>query len=226
MPVWARALALCLMAAYVLSRSVPAALLFLFPKLLRQRWEPDAPEAEDPEPVRKLTPQLTALGFRRLGVRDEIWPLGAATRSFDWSHPTERIYASVYLVDRKRTRLYFFTPYDGGAAVLTADHQRPGAVEDGYYLAGGLKNVSPEQLLAAHRRQMVAMEETGRERVGQGSPDDRIATARGWMLGAGKREMRARHVVMVLLAGLSLFALVSTLSTLPALLLGKAPVLK
>ena len=149
------------MALIILWRSLPGALAFLLPGSVRQRAEPhdERPPNEDPEPIRTTAPALEALGFERLGVRTEHPLLGHPSLSYDWVHRAEKTYASLYLVDKRTRRLYFLTPYDGGASVLTADHKRPGADLDGYYLAGGLPNATPDQLWAAHKRQLAAMEE-------------------------------------------------------------------
>jgi hypothetical protein len=214
MPQGVRAIIALCVAAYLLYRSFPGALLFIFPGLMRQRPE-EQPPVEDPAPIQQIAQALSALGFARLGVRREIFPLGSSTLSYDFVNANEKTYASVYLVDRKRFRLYFFTPYDGGAAVLTADHKRPGAVLDGYYLAGGLNKASPEQLWAAHKRQMVAMEDTGRDRIAKNDLEDRIACARTWFTGVGKREVRVRNLTSLFMATISLFVIYVSLASLP-----------
>ena len=225
MPYVARLVAVLIIAIVLLYRSLPGALLCLLPKAMRQRPEPldENPPDSDPEPVRLTVPALEALGFSRLGLRTEKPPLGKATRSWDFVHHTEKSYASLYLVDRRTRRLYFLTPYDGGALVLTADHKRPGAVQDGYYLAGGLPGATPEQLWAAHRRQMTAMEDTGRERVARATMADRMDAARAWFSGVGQREVRIRNASPALLAAMALFMLVSGLASLPAVLHPRAP---
>lgn len=228
MPLGVRLAAVLLVALLLLYRGLPGALLCLFPGAMRQRPEPadEHPDGDEPEPVRHTVPALAALGFERLGVRRETPPLGPATLSWDFVHRAEKSYASLYLVDRRTRRLYFLTPYDGGALVLTADHQRPGAVQDGYYLAGGLVNATPEQLWAAHKRQMAAMEDTGRERVAQGTVADRMDAARAWFSGVGKREVRVRNLTAALLAAMGAFMLVSALAALPAALRSAPPAVR
>jgi hypothetical protein len=205
-----------IIALWILYRSLPGALLFFRPSWMRQKPEPDEdhPERDDPQPIAALGAGLTKLGFSRLGVRKEKPPLGAATVSFDFVNPSEKTYASAYHLGGKKTRLYFFTPYDGGAAVLTADHSRPGSAKDGYYLAGGLNGATPEQLWAAHKRQMAAMDETGRERVAQNTLADRITTALAWFDGAGSREVRVRNSMSLFMASVAAFAIYVSVSVL------------
>jgi hypothetical protein len=224
MPYGARLVAVLLIAIVLLYRSLPGALLCLVPGGMRQHPEPldENPPESDPEPIRLTVPALEALGFTRLGLRTEKPLLGKATLSWDFVHHAEKSYASLYLVDRRTRRLYFLTPYDGGALVLTADHKRPGAVQDGYYLAGGLPGATPDQLWAAHKRQMTAMEDTGRERVARATIADRMDAARAWFSGVGKREVRVRNATPALLTVLALFILVSGLSSLPAALRARA----
>jgi hypothetical protein len=217
MPLW---LSLALTAGITLAVLIvylPGGLLWLLPGAVRHRALPadENPPAEDPEPVRTTAPALERLGFERLGVRTEQPPLAKPMLSYDWVHRLERCYASEYMVDRRTRRLYFFTPYDGGAAVLTADHRRPGADLQGYYLAGGLKGATPEELWVAHQRQMAAMEETGRERIAKGTLADRMDCARAWFLGSGKREIRALHRTAAVMAVCGLAMLVGLVASVP-----------
>lgn len=201
----------------VLWRTLPGALLFLFPWAVRQRAEPadENPASADPEPVRLTAPALEALGFERLGIRREKSALGPDTLSFDFVHRAEKTYASVYLVEKKTRRLYFFTPYDGGASVLTADHKRPSSALDGYYLAGWLKNATPDQLWAAHKRQLKAMDDTGRERVAKGTLANRMDCAQAWFHGAGKKEIRLRQLTPAAMTALALVMLGAVVVGLP-----------
>ena len=217
MPVGFRVLLVTALALGVLYKSVAGALQCLWPGALSQRDEPDDehPPADDPEPIRLTAPALEALGFVRLGVRRERPWLGRSLLSYDWVHPAEKSYASMYRLDRRTRRLYFFTPYDGGAAVLTADHRRPGADLHGYYLAGGLERATPEELWTAHQRQMATMDETGRERIATGSLADRMACARAWFLGAGKREVRARQRTAAVMSVCGVAMLVGIAASVP-----------
>ncbi|MBS2027048.1 MAG: hypothetical protein JST54_04005 [Deltaproteobacteria bacterium] len=212
-----RLLLVTALAIGILWSSVPGALACLFPGAVRQRAEPhdEWPPQDDPEPIRTTAPALEALGFERLGVRSEKPLLGQAQYSFDYLHRAEKTYASLYLVDKRTRRLYFFTPYDGGASVLSADHKRPGADLDGYYLAGGLPNATPDQLWVAHKRQLAAMEETGRERAAKGTMADRMDAAKAWFTGVGKREVRVRHLRPAFLALLGSIMLYQIVAGLP-----------
>jgi hypothetical protein len=62
---------------------------------------------------------------------------------------------------------------------------------------------------------MVAMEDTGRDRVAQGTLEDRIATARIWFTGVGRREVRVRHLTALFSASLALFVIYASLASLP-----------
>ena len=217
MPVWLSLAVTAALTLAVLIIYLPGGLLWLMPGAIRHQALPadEFPAAEDPEPVRTTAPVLEALGFERLGVRSEKPPLGKPLRSYDWVNRAQRCYASAYMVDRRTRRLYFFTPYDGGAAVLTADHRRPGADLHGYYLAGGLDRATPEELWTAHRRQMAAMDETGRERIAMGTLPDRMACARAWFLGAGKREVRARQRTAAVMSVCGVAMLVGIAASVP-----------
>jgi hypothetical protein len=182
-----------LVAAFALlqcARYARRALLFMAPTL-RVWGEPGAA----PRSARRLRAgaALEALGFASLGIQHERAPLGALEVEGDvYASPQRAAFADVLDDGAAGPRVRFFTPFTGGAAVVTAAFQRP-AVASARILAGGMPEAPLEAVLAAHE---VAV---ARFRALHGSPDvsldleSRLAAARTWARGQGRRELRRAH---------------------------------
>jgi hypothetical protein len=186
---WRNLLGLAL-AAIILWRNLPAALLCLWPGFVRTRTVSEEGPSLDAGLFRALEEELAPLGFRRLGARIEKAPLRRPLACYDFAHDAERTFASAYR-ERGEVRLYFLTAFEHGGFVLTANHRRQGIERRGY-LAGGIPGALPEQLLPVHRRRVERLVQEGQTPTGC-SPDARLSAARDWIRGAGVRETRLRN---------------------------------
>jgi hypothetical protein len=152
---------------------------------------------------------LESLGFAPLGTVHERGPLGALARESDSYASAERgVFADV---TEERTgdgpRVQFFTPFGSGAAVLTAGHRRP-AVITARTQAGGMPGAPLAAVLAAHEKGVARFtRDHGRPAVRE-ELDSRLAAARAWYQGEGRRELRRANALALLIAafGLALFA--------------------
>jgi hypothetical protein len=182
------------------------ALLFAFPSV-RIWGEPGA----GPRSARRLRvgARLEELGFTPLGIQHQRGAMGAFALEADaYAAEERRTFADV--VEGRRgdaPGVLFFTPFEGGAAVLTAGFPRR-AIATERVQAGGIPDAPLEAVLAAHE---VAVE---RFAARHGPPavvadlEARLAAARTWSQGEGRREMRRAHApgFAIMLFGLVLFA--------------------
>lgn len=142
-------------------------------------------EATPPEDFDELSRSLAALGFVPLGARMERPRFGKALASFDFAHPAERTFATAFGA-RGKTWLYFLSPLEGGPLALTA--------------AGPSTEASArEDAWRRHRERC-----QGRAREGRYDATERLALARAWYAGEGKREIRRQHLPALLWSLLAL----------------------
>ena len=207
MNAWRAAISFAL-AAFVLWRNLPGALLCLFPSLMRARGEDESWPKVDRELFGRMEEELKPLGFARLGVHVERAPLHRGRVAYDFVHEGERTWATAWLAGEE-VRLSLVTPFDGGGFVVTCDHRvlsqdRPGC------LAGGMPGAQPEQLLGAHRRRVEGFREAGRAIPVDFSLEARVRAANAWYVGYGARELRLRNLngFLLSLMGLAIFAAV------------------
>ncbi|MGC4121873.1 MAG: hypothetical protein QM765_46295 [Myxococcales bacterium] len=191
------------LAAFVLWRNLPGALLGLFPKLMRARSEDESWPKIDKDLFARMEEELQPLGFRRLGVHVERAPLKRGIVAYDFVHEGERTWATARMQGREIT-LALLTPFDQGAFVLTADHRVQSHDEPGRCLAGGMPGAQPEQLLAAHRRRIERLKEAGRATSGDLSLEARVRAEGAWLSSFGARELRARHLNNLLMTLMAL----------------------
>jgi hypothetical protein len=165
------------------------ALLFLFPA--RVRVEPEAPgdQMDLPSELTALAEQLQALGFTPLGSHEEKPPLARATRSYNYAHPAERVFATLHLSPKGDPRLYFLTPVASDGFVITAGYRRAALEIPGRYRAGGLENVPPERLFRAHLKRLEGLSPTG-----DFTWEGRVETGRAWYRGLGQKELRRQNL--------------------------------
>jgi hypothetical protein len=156
----------------------------------------------------RLGAALEDLGFNSLGVQHARSALGAFSADDDVYVAEERgAFADVVERQREGPGVVFFTPFEGGAAVLTASFPRR-AIATERVQAGGIPDAPLEAVLAAHE---VAVE---RFAARYGKPavaadlEARLAAARSWFQGEGRRELRRVHApsFAIVLFGLALFA--------------------
>ncbi len=169
------------------------AVLFLAPGSVLVDSDAPAGAAPLPAPLSGPHRALLALGFVALGTHLEHPRFGKRLLSFDYAHPTERVYASLFL-GLSGPRLYLLTPTRGGGLVLTADFRRPAREEKGRYLSGTVEGATPERLLRAHQRRVAELGEPD----SSWTLDGRVDAARSWYSGAGKTEVRQQNAVGLL----------------------------
>jgi len=196
------------LAAVMLTRYAPRALLFLFPTLIEV--DGDA-SALPPSPARRRAgAEWEALGFLRLGRKWERSPLGGSVHDACSYGSDDGVYADLFEGPDRAAAAQLLSVFPDGAAVVTASYPRQGTASD-RLLVGGLPGAGPEELLLAHRR--------GVERLGQahGAPVAgqelglRLELARRWYRGPGSAEVRRLALPSFLSATLALLLLASSL---------------
>ncbi len=165
------------------------AILFLFPGSVRVEPEAPADQMDLPAELGPLATQLQALGFVPLGSHEEKPRLQRATRSYDWAHPGERVFATLHLGRDDSPRLYLLTPVAPHGFVITAGYRRPAIELPGVYRSGSLEDASPERLLRAHLRRLEGFTPTG-EYTWEG----RVEAGRSWYQGLGRKEIRRQNL--------------------------------
>ena len=189
---WRAALSLAL-AAFVLWRNLPAALLCLWPRLMRARGEDESWPRVDRFLFTQMEEELSPLGFKRLGVHVERAPLARGELAYDFVHDAEHTWATA-TVQGEEARLVLLTPFEGGAFVRTADHKVASLERDGECLSGGMVGAEPEHLFAAHRRRVERLKESGRVAQADLSLEARVKAADRWIGGWGARELRIKNL--------------------------------
>lgn len=179
-------LATLVLAAVVVWFNLWRAVLYLRPGAIRVEVDAPADQMKLPESLLPMAAQLESLGFRRLGTHEEKAPLKRATLSYDFVLPSARTFATLYL-SGSQPLLYLFTPIRGGGYVLSANFRRPPR-EEPAYLAGGVPGAEPERLLKLHQRRL-----EGRVAEGETTLEARVAAARDWFTGPGRKDVRQQN---------------------------------
>lgn len=209
-----------LLVGFLLVRNLPGALLFVRPGWIRVRRE-GGPEAVSPHghgvAVAEMLDAVEDLGFSPLGVLRETRPLGRSRKEFSFAHEAEHAFAGVMPVGDEAW-LFFFSAFEGGQVVITADFRWP-ATETGDYLAGGLPAATPVEVWNAHRRRVARMVEAGARPVAGLTLERREEAARAFYgTGPGGREARRREVRPFMF---SVFAVALLASAVKAFLEGR-----
>ena len=199
---WRAALSLAL-AAFVLWRHLPGALLCVMPRLLRARSEDESWPRVDRGMFSQMEEELAPLGFCRLGVHVERAPLARGQLAYDFVHDAERTWATAS-VHGQEARLYLLTPFENGAFVLTADHRVAGIEKPGACLSGGIPGADPEHLFVTHRRRVERQKESGGVPLADLSLESRVRAANAWFHGWGAPDLRARNLNGLLMTGVAL----------------------
>lgn len=184
-----------LLVGFLLVRNLPGALIFVRPGWIRVRREGGA-EAVSPHghgvAVAEMLDAVEDLGFAPLGVLRETRPLGRLRREYAFSHEAEHSFAGVMPVGAEAW-LFFFSAFEGGQVVITADFRWP-ATESADYLAGGLPAAKPVEVWNTHRRRVARMVESGARPVAGLTLERREEAARAFYgTGPGGRETRRRE---------------------------------
>lgn len=158
--------------------------------------EADAPAGQIklPEALEKVDAEVRALGFTSLGSHLEQPRFGPEMVSYDYAHPTDKCFATLYVSTSSEAKLYFLTPTAGGGFVITANHRRAAREIKGRYLSGSLESLPAARVFTAHLR-----------RIGEvGTPEGeftqagRIAAAKAWFAGPGNVEVRQQNALGLL----------------------------
>ncbi len=160
------------------------------------RVEADAPpdQMKLPAELASLDEQVRALGFRPIGSRSEKPPLGREQVTYDYAHPEEGAFASLYY-RRNRARLYFLTRTDKGAFVISANYRRPAREIPERYFSAGLEHVPIDRIYKAHLKRVAAFGNP----VGPYDQEGRLQAAREWFEGPGRWEVRLQNLQGLLL---------------------------
>lgn len=186
----------------MLWRNLPRALLFLWPGLAGARRLDETSPLVDFSLFEEVERVVTPLGFARLGAHAEIHPLRRPSATYDFLLSGEPVWGSAWR-QGSEVRFALVTAFQGGGMVVTADHKRLG-IDRPPYLAGGLPEASPEQLLAAHRRRVERLRQMGLSPVSDLTLDARVAAARAFYRGPGAREVRLGAANAFILSSMAL----------------------
>ncbi len=194
---WVNAIVLTIGAgviAVVMRGNLWRAWLCLRPTSINIEADAPADQVKLPEALEKADAELRALGLTSLGSHLEQPRFGPQMFSYDYTHGTEKCFATLYVSTNGEAKLYFLTPTQGGGFVITANHRRPAREIKGRYLSGALESLSAARVFTAHLR-----------RVGEvGTPDGeftqagRIAAAKAWFAGPGNVEVRQQNALGLL----------------------------
>lgn len=177
------------LAVVLLVMNLWRAILFLFPSSVRVEPEAPADQMDLPLELGAVATQLQALGFVPLGSHEEKPRLQRATRSYDWAHPGERVFATLYLGADDSPRLYLLTPLAPEGFVITSGYRRPAMELPGRYRSGSLEDASPERLLRAHLRRLEGLTPSG-----DFTWEGRVQAGRSWYQGLGRKEIRRQNL--------------------------------
>lgn len=177
-------------AGYVVYANAGRALLCLAPGSFKTDADAPAGGAPLPGQLSKLAAALAALGFVPIGSRFEKAPLSRATLAYDFAHPGERAFATLFVGKRGKRCLYFLSRLEQGALVLTANYRRPAREVPGRYSCGALEDVAADRLFKAHQRRVASLG-TPQGRFDQ---EGRLEIARAWAEGPGRAEIRLQNV--------------------------------
>ena len=158
--------------------------------------EADAPagQCKLPQALERADAELRALRFTSLGSHLEQPRFGPQMVSYDYSHPTEPCFATLYVSTNGGAKLYFLTPTEGAGFVITANHRRAAREIKGRYLSGSLESFPAARVLTAHLRRVG---EVGVP-VGEFTQAGRIAAAKAWFAGPGNVEVRQQNALGLL----------------------------
>ena len=138
---------------YGIWKFLPGGIYLFFPGGVRSHFdtENDAPlKFLQQGNVRSITGKLEALGFFQLGVKIEQRPLWGSISDLSLASNSSHTFASITVINSK-TLYYFFTPFSGEQAVLTANDGFP-TVNTTDFIQTSVFAATPADLLAIHQR--------------------------------------------------------------------------
>jgi hypothetical protein len=197
-------------ALWLAARNLPAALLLAFPRLMRVRETDDdgSLDAAVEPSMERVDEALRSLGFVKLGAIELCPPLSRTLPELVYGAPALHTFADLNARGGS-LQVTLFTPFEGGEAVLTSNFRRSGR-DDPMLLIGGLPGHDVFELWAVHRRRVARLVEGPRRAVpwGDVSLEGRQRAAERFATGVGKRELRARGLVPVMILAMSLALMV------------------
>jgi hypothetical protein len=195
--------------AFVLYKNLWKAILCIAPQTLEVDSEEPADRVTLPTELLAAARELERLGFSSIGSRREKPLLAPASLFYDFASGKEKVFAALSISDAGEVHLDFLTTTQGNGFVITANHRRPSREVPGVYLSGALEEVPADRIYRAHLRRVEALRP-----VGEYTQEARLAAAKAWASGPGRREIRLQN-----LQGLLWTA--GTLGILAAAILGR-----
>lgn len=136
----------CLFLIYVLLAYI---LFLLFPHRTQVAWDSLRSNQTFPEAISDYAAQLGTLGFHFLGVKTEKLLLRPEVPEWNFAADAHRSFASIARAGR-RTILYFYTPFQGGGLVLTAQRGFPN-IQSSRFRTQSFLATSAQALFEHHR---------------------------------------------------------------------------
>jgi hypothetical protein len=167
-----------------------------------------APPANCSNLARELCRRLEALAFEPLGVKWEQIGLRARTREVSYACQERQAFASIFAFEGSRPRLYFVTPFQDGAVVLTGCYRRSPLHSD-LAIATGLPGADVGAALEAHARNVQEMASKGHLPFDKWAREERLAATqlwyenRAWHPADFRLAKRAQSILVV--TGIALF---------------------
>jgi hypothetical protein len=189
--------------------ALPRIVLLVKPTALRWEFE-EGSEALQGQvgtaEIRELMERLRQLTFTPLGVKIEYLPFGSKIREFALGSREAKSFASILLVKHlPRLYYYYYTPFEDGAVVLTANGLfRP--TERAEYIISVIPGATPRELLVMHKEAVDKLIDTGHRLFRDYTRESRLeATGLFYASSHSKRRMRftglASLLILTLTAG-------------------------
>lgn len=146
----------------------------LVPGKVDRDFETDAIDPEDySKETQEIIGALSALGFVPLGVKVERPKTGPAAQELSYAAAEDRSFASIHGMHRQQPNMYFFTPFQDGAVVLTGDiAMQP--VRSPNFLHQGVAGSDRAEQWRRHLREVEKMTKAGHLPFGSFTRDDRL----------------------------------------------------
>ena len=154
--------------------------------------------------VRTITEQIQTLGFLPIGVKIEQRPLWGSISDLSLASNRAYAFASITIINSK-TLYYFFTPFSGGQAVLTANDGFP-AVNTADFIQSSASSTNPADTLAIHQKYVDEFRKRGFTPFQEFNQQTRIdATALYYKINSVRKKMRKNGATYFILLVLFCF---------------------
>ena len=143
------------------------------------------------EGVCELLERLRQLAFTPLGIKVELQPLGSKFRELALASREAKSFASILVVKHlPRLYYYYYTPFEDGAIVLTANGLfRSTELPD--YIISAIPGTTPRELLLFHKADIDKMIDAGHRPFSEFTQESRVdATGLFYRSIHSKRRMR------------------------------------